>query len=94
MKINFYFILRDAGIGQYLYKYLFGVSCIGGRIGFGMRPSVQSCKLLKTNNLRKTIGREAKKKIVPKRLFCFTELSVFRKFAAQMTKNSLFFLSF
>lgn len=94
MKINFYFILLNGGVGQYPYKYLFGVSCIGGRIGFGMRPCVQSCKLLKINNLRKTIGREAKKKSAPKWLFCFTKLSVFRKFAAQMTKNSLFFLSF
>jgi len=91
MKINFYFILLNGGVGQYPYKYLFGVSCIGGRIGFGMRHPVKSCKLLKTNNLRKAIGRGGKKKIVPKRLFCFTKLSVFREFAAKMTKNSLFF---
>jgi len=47
---------------------------------------------LKTKDLRRAIGRVAKKKSAPKWLFCFTELSVFMKFAAQMKKNSLFFL--
>lgn len=94
MIINFYFIFLDGGIGQYPYKYLFGVSCIGGQNDFGMCHPVQSRKLLKTKDLWKSIGREGKKKIVPKRLFCFTKLSVFRQFAGQMTKNSLFFLSF
>jgi len=91
MKINFYFILLNGGVGQYPYKYLFGVSCIGGRNDFGMRHPVQSCKLLKKKDLWKSFGRGSKKKIVPKRLFCFTKLSVFREFAAKMTENSLFF---
>jgi hypothetical protein len=94
MKINFYFILRDGGIGQYLYKYPYSVSCIGGQNDFGTRHPVQSCKLLKTKDLWKSFGRGIKKKIVPKRLFCFTKLSVFWEFAAKMTGNSLFFLCF
>ena len=84
MIINFYFILRDGGICQYPYKYPYSVSCIGGQNDFGIRHPVQSCKLLKTKDLWKSFGRGGKKKIVPKRLFCFTKLSVFREFAAKM----------
>lgn len=94
MKINFYFILLSGVVGQYPYKYPCSISCIGGQIVFGVRPSVQNRKPLKTNDLRKAFGRGAEKKCVQKWCFSFTEVSFLRKFAGQTTKNSLFFLRF
>ena len=99
MKINFYFILSNFGHSQYPYKYPYRKSSIGGlKRVLAVAEWPTELKPLIANGLHWAFTRSSNFKneefCGQKWLFCFTKLSVFRQFAGQMTKNSLFFLSF